>query len=209
MAPLPDNGKQKRHHRDRKENYNEVAFKPILGLPAIENDFEAGEGHGHRENSPSIDLQLSVLACCFDFALERRRIRHYAAGQDQRNDAYRNVDEEYPSPAPMVRDPTAQRRPDRGCGDDGHAVESEGGSSLRSRKSIHEYGLLHRSQSASAHSLQDAEKNQGTQARSEAAQQRADGEECYANHVIALTSEEAAQPSGERQNDGIRDQVAG
>src|ERR1700733_5544534 len=74
MAPLPNNGKKKRCHRDRKKNDNEFAFEPIQGLPAIENHFQASEGHGHRENSPSIDLQLAIFARRLNLALERRRI---------------------------------------------------------------------------------------------------------------------------------------
>ena len=98
----------------------------------------------------------------------------------------------------MVRDPTAQRRPDRRRGHNRHAVESEGCRPFSGWKGIYKDGLFHRSQSSAADSLQHAKKNQRAQAGGEAAQQGTDSEERHANHVVALAPEESAQPRGER-----------
>src|SRR6266403_763161 len=107
MAPFPDNRKCERDRGYREKENDEVAFEPILGLSAIEHHFQARERHGHRKNSPSVNLQPPVLARRLDLTRELRRIRQQAASQQQRNDADRNVDEEHPPPAPMIRNPTA------------------------------------------------------------------------------------------------------
>src|SRR3979411_1661532 len=112
MAPFPHNRKYQRDHGHGEEENDEVALEPVLGLPAIQNNLQARKSHGHRKNSPSINLQPSGLARRLDLTRELRRIRQQAAGQEQRNDADGNVDEEYPSPAPMTRNPAAQWRSD-------------------------------------------------------------------------------------------------
>ena len=192
-----------------KKNDDEIAFEPVFGLSAIENHFQARECHGHGENSPAIDFQFAVFARGFHFTLEFRRIGEQAAGEDQRDDADRDVDEENPAPAPVVGDPAAERRTDCRRGDDSHAVEREGCGALMRRESIDEDRLLDRCEPAAADSLQDAEKDEGAEAGSKTAQQRTDGEERDANHVVAFAPEAAAEPRGERQDDGVGDEIAG
>ncbi len=69
--------------------------------------------------------------------------------------------------------------------------------------------MLDGSEAAAADSLQHAEENEHAEARRESAEKRADGEERDANHVVALAAEEAAEPRGEREDDGVGDEIAG
>ncbi len=190
--------KGQRGDGNRKKEHDEITFEPVQGLSAIKDHFQAREGHGHGENSPAVYFQFAILARCLHLALELRRIGEQAAGEDQRDDANGNVDEENPAPAPMVGDPAAQGRTDRRGRYNGHAVESESGCAFRRRKSIHQDGLLYRSESAAADSLQDAKKDQGAEAGGEPAQQGTHGERRDANHVVAFAPQKPAEPRGER-----------
>ena len=69
-------------------------------------------------------------------------------------DADGNVDEENPAPAPVIGDPSAERRADGRRGDDRHAVEREGGGAFRGGKRVDEDCLLDRREAAAADSLQ-------------------------------------------------------
>ena len=164
VTPLPDNGEEQRHDSDCKKAHDEVAFEPVFGLAAVQNYFQARESHRHGKNSPTVYLQLAILARRFDFALEFRRIGKQTAGEDQRDDADRDVDEENPAPAPVVRNPAAEWRTDRRRRDDSHAVERESRRAFGGRESIHEDSLLDWSQPSAADSLQDSKKYQRAQA---------------------------------------------
>ncbi len=108
---------------------------------------------------PSI-FSLPALARVFYFSREFRRIGDHAAREDQRQDADRDVDEENPAPGPVVGDPAAERRADGRRGDDGHAVEREGGGAFGGGERIDEDGLLDGGEAAAADSLQHAEEDE-------------------------------------------------
>ncbi len=154
---------------------------------------------------------LSFPACraCFHFALEFRGIGNHAVRENQRNDADRNIDEENPAPGKAVGDPSAQRRADGRRGDDRHAVERESRGALVGGKRIDQDRLLHRSQSPAANALQHAKENQPAETWREPAEQRGDGEQRDATHVVILAAEDAAEPRAERQNDRVGHQIAG
>ena len=74
-------------------------------------------------------------------------------GEQDRQDANRNVDEENPAPAEIVRDPPSQRGTDRRSGDDCHSVDGECHPSFRRGKSIRQNSLLAGLQAAATDSL--------------------------------------------------------
>src|ERR1700722_4313416 len=160
MSPFPNYGEYQGDHRDGEERDDEVALEPIFGLAAIEDDFKAREGHCDGENSPAVDFEFAAFARGFDFFCELRWIRKQIAGEDERDDADRDIDEEDPAPAPVIGDPAAERRADGRSGDDGHAVERESGGAFGGGKCVNENGLLDGSEAATADSLQDAEENE-------------------------------------------------
>src|ERR1700722_2253963 len=209
MAPLPDDREDESDHCDSEERDDEVALEPVFGLAAVEDDFEAREGHGDGENSPAIDFEFAAFPRGFDFFCELRRISQQIAGEDQRHDADRDIDEEDPAPAPVIGDPAAERRADGGRGDDGHAVEGEGCCALCGGESVDEDGLFDGSEAAATYSLEYAEEDEEAEAWRETAEEGADCEERDANHVIALAAKKAAEPRGKREHDGVGDEIAG
>ena len=175
MVPFPKHRRDQRNHCDAKERQNEAALEPVFGLSAIQDHFHECEAQRHEENSQPINLQPSVGVRRLHLAGKLRWIENYAAGQDQGNDADRNIDEKDPAPAPIIGDPTSERRPDYRRGDDGHAVKRKCGSPLLRGKGVDKNGLLHRSQPATTHTLQHPEQDQHSQAWRQAAEQRTDG----------------------------------
>jgi hypothetical protein len=114
---------------------------------------------------------------------------------------------EDPAPGEAVGDPTAQRRPDRGRGDDRNAIQRKGRGPFRRRKCIDQDGLFDGSETTAANALQDTEDHQEVQRRSNTAEKGGHREEGDADHVVALAPEDAAQPRAHRQHDRIRNQV--
>ena len=102
-----------------------------------------------------------------------------------------NVDVENPAPTVVVGDPSAQGGADRRRDDDGHAVHGKSHAAFRGRKRIGENGLLAGLQSAAARALQDAEKYQRAEARSQAAKKAAGGKQRDAGHVETLAAHSA------------------
>ncbi len=209
MPPLPDDRNDQGGYRHGEEDQYEVARKPIFGLAAVKDDFEARKPQGHEDNSQAVNLEPAVAPRGFDLTRELGRIRYQTLGENQRQDSDGNVDEENPAPTPVVGDPAAQRRTYRRCGDDGHAVKGKSRRPLARGKCVYEYRLLHWCKAASPNALQDAEENQQPQAGRQSTQQGTHCEQENASHVIALTSKHAAQPRGKRQHDSVGHQIAG
>src|ERR1700761_8970781 len=91
-----------------------------------------------------------------------------------------NIDIENPAPIELIGNPTAERRPNRGSGNDRHAIECECTRKLTFWKSVDENRLFAGSQTAPAHALQYAKKNEHTETRCKSAQKRTDGEKRHA-----------------------------
>ncbi len=163
MAPLPKRGRNQGHKSDRKEQNNEAALEPILRLAAIENHFQARKAEGHKKNPEAINAKFAAFPGGFDFTRELRRVGDEPVRQDQRHNPDGNVDKEDPPPAPVIGDPSAERRADHRGSHDGHAVESKGCRPLLRRECVHENGLLHRSEPSAPDTLQNAKENEQAQ----------------------------------------------
>src|SRR5260370_29340259 len=160
MAAVPNRGDSQSQHSDRKVKDDKMAFKPIFGLPAVENHLKASESKCYQKNSQTIDPKPAVFPGIFHFPCELRRVRNNPLRQKQRDNPDRDVDKEDPAPTPVVSDPSAERRSDDRSRNDGHAVERERRRPLLRRECVHKDGLLHRSEPASSDTLQDAKKDE-------------------------------------------------
>ena len=209
MAPLSDGGDKQSGDGDGEEDDDEITFEPVFGLAAVENDFQASESESDKEDAEAVDFEFAVAAGGFDFARELGRVGDELARQQERDDADRDVDEKDPAPAPIVGDPSTERRANGGGGDDGHAVESEGGGALLRREGVDQDGLLDRGEAATADSLENAEEDKEREAGSDAAEERAYGKEEHADHVIAFAAKDAAEPGGKGEDNGVGNEVAG
>ena len=97
------------------------------------------------------------------------RIFHQTAGEEEREQADRQVDKEDPVPVEVVGNPAAQRGTDGGCDDHGHAVNSESLAALLGGEGVGQNGLFGRLQSSAARALQDARDNEPRQSGRDAA----------------------------------------
>ena len=71
------------------------------------------------------------------------------------------------------------------------------------RESIDEDGLFDWGQAASADALQDAGEKHDVEAGGDAAEERCDGEEGDAGHVVIFSAEDAGEPRGHREDDSV------
>src|SRR5260370_24475200 len=155
MAPFPNRCDDQSQHSDRKEKDDKIAFKPIFGLPAVENHLKASESKCYQKNSQTIDPKPAVFPGIFHFPCELRRVRNNPLRQKQRDNPDRDVDKEDPAPTPVVSDPSAERRSDDRSRDDGHAVERESRRPLLRREFVPKNGLVHRGYPPPSHTLQN------------------------------------------------------
>ena len=132
-----------------------------------------------------------------------------AVGEEEGEDADGDVDEEDPAPVVVVGDPAAEDGADGGCGDDGDGVESEGRGSFGGREGVDEDGLFDGGEAAAADALEDSAEKHDVERGGDAAEERCDGEEGDAGHVVVLAAEDAGEPCGHGENDGVGDEIGG
>src|SRR6266849_4449720 len=163
MMPFPNHRDDQSQNRDRKERDDKIAFKPIFGLPAVEHHLKTCKSKGYQKNPETIDAKPAAFPGILHFPCELRRVRNKPLRQKQRHDPDGDVDKEDPPPAPVVGDPTAERRADYRRSHDGHAVEGESRGPLLWGERIHENGLLDRSEAAASDALQNPKEDQQAQ----------------------------------------------
>ena len=81
----------------------------------------APKAEGEQAESDEINTEAFAF-----FLLHVRRIADEHVGEQERNDADRNIDEENPAPIEIVSDPSAERGTDCWREHHGHAVHREG-----------------------------------------------------------------------------------
>ena len=77
------------------------------------------------------------------------------------------------------------------------------------REGVDEDGLLDGGEAAAADALQDARHEHDAEGGCDAAEERRDGEERDAGHVVVLAAEDAGEPGGHGEDDGVGDEVGG
>src|SRR5208337_1493571 len=205
LAKLPKDCADQADSRKHGAPDDEVRFKPVVALPFIENDLEEAEADAEESQADVVNLDAQAIA----FPGDMRRIGDERGGHKDGEDSDGNVDEEDPAPGVVVCDPAAQSGSDDGRSDDAHAIDGHGHALLFARKALDEDGLGDGLQAAAARSLQDAEEHQQGQAGGKAAEQRADDENEHTTHVEAFAAKEPREPSSQRKNDGVGNQVGG
>src|SRR5262249_54857154 len=101
---------------------------------------------------------------------EMWRIKYQKRCQSNRKNADRNVVEENPSPTVIVGDPAAEHGADDGSYHNSHSIKSHSSALLFFREAFDQDCLRDRLERASAESLQDAEENEQSERRRNAAQ---------------------------------------
>src|SRR5215469_12681031 len=99
---------------------DEARSEPVLFLPLIKHDLNGADGDDEKAEAPVVD----AFAALADLR-EVRWIFDEAIGENERNDADGDIQEEDPAPGVVIDDPTA----DRGAEDrrhyDGYPVDSK------------------------------------------------------------------------------------
>ena len=192
----------KANARDHGAGDDEVRAEPVFLLSLVKHDLESANGEGQQAEPDSVNASE-----CLAHALEVGRIFNDAAGENDRQNAHRNIEEEDPAPGVVVGDPAADGRSDGRSDDDGHAVDGEGDAPFFGRKSVGQDGALAGLQAAAGRALKDAEDDQQSQRVGKPATERKEGEGDDATHVEALAADAVGDPAADGENDGVRDQV--
>src|SRR6185369_16014640 len=98
---------------------------------------------------------------------------------------------------------------DRRSEDNAESINREGNSAFFDRDRIGNDRLLGRCKSSSAQSLDDPEEYQHPEIGRYAAHERTPDKQHDACHVETLASEECGEPSADRKDDSVRDEVGG
>ncbi len=118
----------------------------------------------------------STLPSVLADALEVGRVFHDAAGENNGENAYGDIEEEDPAPGIVVGNPAADGGPDGGCDDDRHSVDGEGDAAFVGSEGIGEDGALAGLEASAGRALKDAEDDEQSERVGEAAAERKDGE---------------------------------
>src|ERR1019366_8697651 len=86
------------------ERHDVVRRHPVLALPLVEHDFERPEAEGEQAEAHVVYLKVFAET----LAHQVGRIVNQRGGQQQRQDAYGDLDEEDPAPTDVVGDPAAE-----------------------------------------------------------------------------------------------------
>ncbi len=205
VVQLPEHHGDQSHHGDDGEGHDEGAGEPVVALALVQHDLEGRQADDHQGEADEVDL-LAVLQAQ---PLEVRRIHEDGAGEHHGQDAHRDVDEEDPVPAVVVREPAAQHRPDDRGEDHADAVHRHGLPVLLRREALHQDALGGGLEPAAAQALEDAEEDQPAQGGRGGAQEAAGGEDEDAGEVEALAAHEAAEPPAHGQHHRVGHEVRG
>ena len=111
---------------------------------------QSSQAQRHETESDVIDLGFAELP-----PPEVGRVLDEPGGEQKRNNAHRNINEENPAPSKVIGNPAAERRTYGGCGHYGNAVNSECHAALGGRKRVRKNGLFTGLEAATTRALQD------------------------------------------------------
>ena len=203
----PDHDDEGDDHGDDEEG-DEVGGEPVVFLAFVEDELERAEGEAEETEAEEVELDAALLRF-FDLLLDPGRIFDDARGEEEREEADGDVEEEDPAPVEVVGDVAAEGGADGGCAHDGEAIHGEGLAALCGREGVGEDGLLGGCEAAAADALQDAAEDEDRQRRGEAAHRGADAEERDADHVELLAPDEGGHVGAGGKDDGVGDEVGG
>jgi hypothetical protein len=166
---LPPDEEHEANRRGKAEGSDDRGRKPVVLLPAIEDDLQAAQGDSHEAESEPVDSS-SGLRRVFAWCLDER------SDQKHERSADRHIDQKYPTQVEVVRDPATECGANGGRNDDRDRVDGGGHSALLGGKRIVENRLPRGLQTPSRRALQRAECDQHRQAERETTQQRNDRE---------------------------------
>src|ERR1700686_8493 len=204
VPPLPKYDKNERGGRDHRQYHDEIGFEPVVALTFIQYHLQCAESESNETETDVVNVGFTQLA-----ALEVWRILNKPLGQQERNDADRNVDEENPAPTEVVRDPTSKRGTDCRSHHPCDAINSKCHAPLGGSERVRKDVLLTRLQASATRALKNAEDDQHRKIERKSTQRGADGEQRNAAHVKTLAAHNRREPATQRQHDCVRNEIRG
>ena len=183
-----------RHREDRRR------VEPLLTLPSIQDELETPEAHDHQPQAPRVDPPALLL---------KRRVEQAGGGQEEADDADRQVDVEDPAPRPLVGQIAADGRPQDRAEDEADSPHRHRHPSLMEGEDLPENGLRERDDRPAAEALEDPRGDQRGQVGRGPGDERADREQGATDQEEPLAPEHADEPSRGRDDHGIGGEVRG
>ncbi len=175
-------------------------LEPVRPLPAVEHELERAEADHHQDQTLPVDRGGLARIGGVEEEGARHEESHHADGQ---------VHVEDPAPGPVVADPAAQRGAEDGGHHDAHAPDGHGEAALAEREDLPHGGLRHGDDGAAPQALDHSHDDEKFQIGREAREERGRGEHGRAEEEEAAPAQEAGEPRGGGDRDGIRGEIGG
>ena len=194
------------HHRERRgerEALHPSRLEPSGAPAAAQHDLKESQRQRDKNDPRIIDPAAAALLA------KIRRVMHEGLHQQRARDPGRHVDEEIPAPAPIHRDPAAERGTEHRRH---HHAHPEGGHRERvllDRESLEQDRLRERDHRGAGGALNHAEYDDLADPPRQAAQSRGSHERQHRTHQISLAADSRREPAGHRDHHTDRDQIAG
>ena len=183
------------------ETEDQRVGEPVVLVALLEHVLQRAQAHGEQADAEPVDRARAALLA--------RRILEKRRHQERRRDGDRHVDEEAPVPGVVVGDPAAERGPERRRDDDAEQEDRLDQALLLAREDLPDRGLRGREQRRAAGALDDAPDHELDQRVRGAAEKRGDREQDDRGGEVAPAAEPLGEERGHRQDDDVREDVAG
>ncbi|MNX81426.1 hypothetical protein D3C86_1131130 [compost metagenome] len=194
VGHFPDHEEHQRDNGNHRANDDEVRFKPIGIVAFVEDDLQRADADDQGDQADVIHRLAAG-----DHRAFLHLLGHHPCGEH----ADRHVDEKDPRPAVTVGDPAAKNRPGNRRHHRDHRQQRQRHPPFRRGVDRNQQRLGHRVQRPRHHALQDPKAHQFRHGRGDPAQERRDYEQQRRPDKQLHLAETAAEPTGQRQCDGV------
>ena len=197
---LPPDEADPRDSTGDREKDHQPGVEPILALPVLEQVLQRPDTHGEQRDPDVVDGPGALLV----FGIVDVGDDHH---RGQNTD--RKIHVEDPRPTVIVGEPATQRRTDRRPDHDTQTKECHRHARFTPRERFEEHGLRDGHQRAATHPLDDAPENQLRERGRCSAHEAGDGEDDDGSDEVAFAAEKIAEPTHERNDDDVGEDVPG
>jgi len=160
VRKLAEDQRNQRDDGNDRADKNDLRGEPVVLLAFVEHILQEANADNDETDADIVHSKARV-----EEFLQVHRVLHDAVRKRERKDANGHVDEEYPVPTVVIRNPTTECWTDGGRDDDRHSIDGKGHAALLSGEGVGQDSLFSGLQAATASSLQDAKDDKHGQAR--------------------------------------------
>ncbi len=202
MVQLPGHEGRQGHGTHQGQGHDALVLEPGVLLPLLQQHLQRAQGEGQQGDAGPVDARQGRRWLGF--------IRRQGPqGEQHRQDAEGQVDQEDPSPVQQVGEEAAQGGPQGRAGDDPQAEYRLGEALAVLGHGFKQDRLGFCQQPAPQQPLDDAPGHQPGQGRRQAAEHRGGGQAGHGEHEVAAAAIAVGQEGGEGQDHHVGDAVAG